>query len=333
MTEHAELKKLSQDLYFNRKLEFNNVSGDVAIRRLINEKLGQEPDATKIDRYAWEKNKLEVFQLLSIAVDAVLPISIKNQFDSLADVRNVAIGDKPVFQIEDPSLFRVGMIASGTTDLRRQELFGSSFTVDTDWYGAKTFVELERLLAGDVNWQSFINKIGESFVQKMGQQIVDGFLMSYDAIKANRKHTGAFSEDKLIDLAQHVSTQSGGKGVAIYGSAGALRKISKEVQMSENMKDEMNRVGYLGTVAGMDLIQLPSVYRAVGREEFILDDNTLLVLPSGEKIISIVLEGDTYIEESNEAGRNDMQKEFLTEKKYGLQVAKLAVFGMYKISA
>lgn len=328
-----ELIKLSQDLYNNNKLQFNNVSGDVAIRRLINEKLGQEPDATSIDRYAWEKNKIEVFELLSVAVDAVLPVSIKNQFDSLADVRNVVIGDKPVFNIEDPSLFRVGMIASGTTDLRRQELFGSSFTVDTDYYGAKTFVELERLLAGNVNWQTFINKLAESFTQKMGQQIVDGFLKSYDVIKANRKFTGAYSEDKLIEVAQHVSTQSGGKGVAVYGSASALRKVSKGVQMSDEMKNQLNRVGYLGNVAGLDLVQLPNVYRAVGKEEFVLDDNTLLILPSGEKIISIVLEGDTYIEETKEDTRNDLQKEFLTSKKYGLQVAKLSVFGMYKINA
>ena len=328
-----ELVQLSKDLYFNRELQFNNVSGDTAMRRLINEKLGQEPDAKTIDRYAWEKNKLEVFQLLSIAVDAVLPVAVKNQYDTLADVRTVGLGDKPVFSVEDESLFRVGLIASGTTDIRRQEVFGGSFTVDTDWYGAKTFTELERFLAGDVNWTKLINKIADSFTHKMGTQIVEGFLKSYESIKANRKHTGSYSEDKLVELAQHVSTQAGGKNVAVYGSAGALRKVSKAADQSDGMKDSINKVGYLSTVAGLDLIQLPNAYKAIGKEEFVLDDNTLLILPQGEKIVSIVMEGDAYMREDGEASRNDLQKEFLTEKKYGLQVAKLSVYGMYKINA
>lgn len=328
-----ELIKLSKDLYFNKDMQFNNVSGDTAMRRLVNEKLGQEPDSTKIDRYNWEKNKLEVFQLLSIAVDAVLPVAVKNQYDSLADVRTVGLGDKPVFSIEDESLFRVGLIASGTTDIRRQELFGTSFTVDTDWYGAKTFAELERFLAGDVNWTKFVNKIADSFVAKMGTQIVDGFTKSYEMIKANRKHTGVYSEDKLLEVAQHVQTQAGGKPVAVYGTAGALRKVSKGAELSDSMKDSLNKVGYLGTVAGLDLVQLPNAYRQIGKEEFVLDDNTLLILPQGEKIVSIVIEGDAYMKESGEETRTDQQREFTTEKKYGLQVAKLSVYGMYKISA
>lgn len=103
-----ELAKLSQDLYFNKNMMFNNVSGDEAMRNLINEKLGQPAGTKRIDYFAWEDNKNKVFQLLSIAVDAVLPVAIKNQFDSLADVRTVQHGDKPIFDIQDPSLFRVG---------------------------------------------------------------------------------------------------------------------------------------------------------------------------------------------------------------------------------
>ena len=68
-----ELAKLSQDLYFNKNMMFNNVSGDEAMRNLINEKLGQPAGTKRIDYFAWEENKNKVFQLLSIAVDAVLP--------------------------------------------------------------------------------------------------------------------------------------------------------------------------------------------------------------------------------------------------------------------
>ena len=327
------LKKLSLDLYFNKNLVYNEVSGDVAMRRIINEALGQDQDATRIDWYKFQENKNKLFQIISVAVDAVAPVAIKNQFDALADVRNVQHGDKPVFTIEDPSLFKVSMVAAGNRDLTRQEMHGTSFHVDTDWYGAKAFAELERFLGGEVNWKGYINKMAESFVQKMGQQIIDGFLKGYDLLQANRKATGAYDEDKLLEVVRHVRAQSGGKGVAVYGSANALRKITKGTQLSDAMKEQANQLGYIGRVAGVDLVQLPDVYRAIGKEEFAIDDNTLLVLPQGEKVISIVMEGDAITREVSGEDRNDMQMEFETLKRYGVSIAKLSVFGMYKITA
>lgn len=325
------LKKLSIDLYNNKNMMYNEVSGDVAMRRIFNEALGQEQDATRIEYYKYQDNKNKLFQIISVAVDAVVPVSIKNQFDSLADVQNVQAGDKPRFTIEDPSLFKVSMVAAGTRDMGRQEMHGRSFTLDTDWYGVKTFAELNRFLAGEVNWKGYIDKVAESFVQKMGQQIIDGFMKAYDGIKANRKATGTYDEDQLLELARHVKTQSG-KNVAVYGSANALRKVTRGLQLSDGMREEANRVGYLGRAAGLDLITLPDVYKAANVEEFAIDDNTLIVLPQGEKIISIVMEGDSIVHEVAATERNDMQMEFETLKQYGLSVAQLAVFGMYKIT-
>lgn len=325
-----DLKKLSLDLYNNKNLVYNETTGDEAMRKIISKAIGQEVGAP-IDYYAFEENKNKVFQILSVAIDAVLPVVLTNQFDSLADVRNVNFGDKPRFDIEDNSLLRVGMIASGTQDLTRQELFGTHFTVDTDWYGASIFAELERFLAGEINWQTMINRITASFENKMQGQIYDAFVKSYDGLRSTRKQTGTYDEDKLLEIADIVGIASGGKKVAVYGTPSALRAVSKESVASDGMKDQMNKVGYLGTVAGLDLIALPQVFKA-GKEEFAIDNKTLLVLPQGEKIVSIVLEGQAIVKDESGDNRNDMQKEFKTMKRYGLQVAQLSTYGMYKMS-
>ena len=330
MSETNDLHKLSVDLYNDRTLMYNEVSGDEAMRKIMADALGINV-GDKISHYAWEKNKLEVFQILSVAVDAVLPTILTNQFDTLADVRNHTSGDKPRFEIEDNSLLRVGLIASGTQDLQRQELFGGSFTVDTDWYGAKVFVEFERFMAGNVNWQGLVDRIALSFTNKMQTQIYDAFAKSYDSVRAVRKQTGTYDEDKLVNIAQHVGTAAGGKPVAVYGTLSALRKVSKTADMSGAMKDKMAKVGYLDNVGGLDLIALPQAYKA-GTEEFAIDDNTLLVLPQGEKIVSVVLEGEAIMSDVDPMTNTAMQREFVTMKKYGLQVAKLAIYGMYKIS-
>lgn len=330
MFETNGLKQLAVDLYNDQHLVYNNTSGQDAMRKIVADALEMEV-GTPINHYSWEANKLKVFQILSVAIDAVLPTILTNQFDTLADVRNVAVGDQPRFEIEDNSLLRVGMIAAGTQDLQRQELHGGSFTVDTDWYGAKIYVEFERFLAGNVNWQTLVNRVALSFTNKMQTQIYEAFAKSYDAVRTVRKATGTYDEDKLIGIAQHIQTASGGKPVAVYGTLSALRKVSKGADASSTMKDKIAKVGYLDTVGGLDLIALPQAYKA-GTEEFAIDDNTLLVLPQGEKIVSVVLEGDAIVNDTDPMVRNDMQREFVTMKKYGLQVAKLSIYGMYKIS-
>lgn len=325
-----ELKRLAIDLYHNRNLMYNNVSGDQALRNMIAEKLNIKP-GDPIDFYTWEAHKMEVFQILSVTLDAILPTVLTNQFDSLADVRNVATGDKPRFEIQDNSLLKVGLVAAGTQDLHRQVLSGSHFTVDTDWYGAKVYVEFEQFLAGNVDWNALVDRVALSFANKMGEQIYKGFSSSYDSLRATRKVTGTYDEDKLVKLAQHISVASGGKRVAVYGTLAALRKVTKGMDLSDAMKDKLAAMGYLGNVAGLDLIVLPQAYIS-GKEEFAIDDNSLLVLPQGEKVVAVVFEGQTIVNEPDNMNRNDLQKEFVTLKRYGLQVSRLAIYGMYKIS-
>lgn len=326
---HNELQRLSIDLYNNRDLMFNDISGDQAMRNMIADAMGQEGTGA-IDFYEWQENKNKVFQILSVAIDAVLPTVLTNQLDTLADVRSVATGDKPKFDIEDNSLLRVGLVAAGTQDLQRQQLLGSSFTVETDWYGAAVYAEFERFLAGEINWQSYINRIALSFNNKMQHQIYDAFTQSYDGLRSTRKVSGTYDEDKLVDLAENISVAAGGKQVAVYGTRAALRAVSKGADLSSNMKDEMNKVGYLGNVGGLDLIAIPQAFKA-GKEEFALDNKSLLVLPQGEKIVSVVLEGQAIVTDKDPLTNNSLQKEFLTLKKYGVQVAQTSIYGMYQL--
>lgn len=324
-----DLKQLARDMYADRALVYNDVPAEDAFRNMIYEALGVK-EGENISHYAWQKNKTEVFQILSTAIDAVLPTILIDQFDSFADIRNVAAGDKPHFTIEDNSLFHVSMIASGTQDLQRQELLGGHFTVDTDWYGAAAYAEFEKLLVGQINFKSYVDRIALSFTNYIQTRTYEAFAQSYDSVRAVRKAEGTFDEDKLIEIAQHIQAASGGRGVEVYGTLAGLRKVSKGTDKSGNMKDRMNKVGYLDTVAGLDLIALPQAYTA-GTEEFAVDDNTLIILPKGEKIVSIVLEGESLVEEESGTNRNDMQREFKTMKKFGIRVASLSIYGMYKL--
>jgi hypothetical protein len=321
----TDLQRLALDVYQGKNVMFNEVSGEDAIRNMIVEAVGGE-----FNYKNFRENKYRVFSIIEEALDVTLGVVITNQFDNLAEVRNVATGEQLSFRVEDNSLFRVARIAGGTNDLRRQKLLNKRFTVDTDYFGVKIYAELEMFVAGLVDFAGMVNRVALSFANDMGTRIYEAIAQSYSALNATYGVTGTLSDDALFDMVQHVEAKSGKKAV-IFGTKKALRKVSSTLNLSDGMKDTMNKVGYIDTVAGTDLFLLPQAHK-VGTDEFMVDDNMLLVIPQNEKIVKIVTEGEALMVETADAGaRNDQQMEYMLQKKFGLAVMQSAIYGIYKI--
>lgn len=321
----TDLQRLALDVYKGKQVMFNDVSGEDAIRNAINQAVGGE-----FNYKNFRENKYKVFSIIEELLDVNLGVVITNQFDSLADVMNVGIGEKPSFKVNDASLFRIARIAGGTNDLRRQKILNKRFEVETDYFGAKIYAELEQFQAGLVDWTEFVNRLSLSFANDLGARIYEAIANSYSSLNATYGVEGSYDEDALFDLIQHVEAKSGRKAV-VMGTRKALRKVSKELIMSGNMKEELNRVGYIGQVGGTDLILLPQAHK-VGSDEFFVSDDMLIVLPQNEKIVKVVIEGEATVIETADAGaRNDQQMEYLIQKKMGVGVMQSAIYGIYKI--
>lgn len=327
-TKITDLQRLALDVYNKKNVVFSNVSGEDAIRNAITAACGGE-----FNYKNFREAKYKVFRVIEEVVDVTLGAVITTEFDNLADVANVAIGEKPVFRVEDPSLFRVARIAGGTNDLRRQKILNSRFEVETDWFGAKIYAELEMFIAGRIDWTSLINRLTLSFANDLGAKIYEAIAKSYSPVNTTYCVTGTYNEDKLFEMIGHVEAKAGNRKATILGTKKALRKVSKDLVMSEDMKNTLNTVGYIGTVGGTDLVLLPQAHK-VGTDEFFVDDNMLLVVPQGEKIVKVVVEGETQMIEVADAGaRNDQQMEYLVQKKLGVGVMQSAIYGMYKIQS
>lgn len=326
MKDQKGLKQLSKDLYHDRRMEFDGVSGNDAMREIILEACGGE-----FTPYNFERNKVDIYEIIGVAVDAVAPEVLTTQFDGLADVRNVATGDKPKFKVSDPRIIRVGRIAAGNRDMRRQTITGKSFTIETDWYSAAVYAELEQFIAGEIDWAKLIDKVNEGFSARIQTAIFEALTDSYSLLQASDKIEGKATLDGLLKLAERIQTKAR-RPVAIYGTKLALNKVAKMADMSGSMKDELNTFGYLGTVSGMRLIEIPQAFK-VNSDEFALSDDTLLILPEGEKVVGVVFEGDAMVNEPEGMSRHDMQLGFETLKKIGISVLQLKVYGMAKLAA
>lgn len=328
MIEKADFKKLARDVYFNKNLEFGEVSGQDALRNAIKDALGGEYNV-----YSWQKHKYDVFQIISTAVDAVMPTLLTDQFSNFADIRTVTLGDKPLFEVQDPRAIRVGRVAAGANDMRRQTITNKTFTIETEWFGAAVYAEFDQFMAGDIDWNALVDRIAEAFKTHIQATIGSALNASYTLLGAKDKIEGSLTSDGLVALAQRIQVKSG-KNVAIYGTKAALSKIAElaNVQLySGEMKNELNTNGFLGVVRGMKLIEIPQAFK-VNSDEFALDDTKVLILPEGEKIIGVVMEGDSRTIEPENTTRNDLQMGFETQEKLGISVLQLKVYGMASVA-
>ena len=326
--ETKDFKTLAHDVYYGEVKEFSQAEGQKALRNAFSDALGGELSLAR-----WNKNKYDVFELISVAVDAVLPTLLTNQFDQIADVRNVGLGDKPVFKVQDPRMVRVARVASGTQELRRQTVTSKNFTIDTEWIGAEVYAEFEQFMAGDLDWNKLVDKIATSMAAYIQERMGEALTAAYTTINAKDRIDGVATIDKLVALATRIQTKANAP-VAIYGTKSALAKIAEMANVtlfSGAMKDEFNNNGYLGTVRGIKLIEIPQAFK-VNKDEFALDDTKVLVLPEGEKIIGVVFEGATQTVEPEYTSRNDLQLGFKTLEKVGVSVLQMKVYGVAQIA-
>ena len=169
-------------------------------------------------------------------------------FNSLVDFRNLALGDQNLFVVEDNNLFVVAEAAEGTQGIRRQRLGGVSETpIPTSLKVVRIYEELNRVLAGRVDFNAMINKVAESFRQKLLNDIYTlwvGATADQMGGTAYFPAAGAYDEDALLDVIAHVEAAAGGKTATLIGTKKALRNLKESIQSIE-AKDELHTMGLI----------------------------------------------------------------------------------------
>lgn len=258
-------------------------------------------------------------------------------FNALVDFRNVAEGDKNIFVVEDSNLFIVSEAADGTQGIRRQRLGGTTeVPIPTSLKVVKIYEELNRVLSGRVDFNHFINKVAESFRQKLLNDIYA--LWSNATAKDLGGVTyfpaaGAYDEEELLDLIAHVEAAAGGKTATIIGTKKAIRNLDI-TPLGDKAKDDLYNMGYAGKFYGTPVVVTPQRHK-VGSAEFVLADDVLTIVAGDDKPIKCVYEGSPIVLMGNPMDNGDLTQEYLYGEKYGLGIVLAggnAGIGRYEIA-
>lgn len=317
-----EIVKLAVDGYKNRVEKYSVSQSQDAIQKALIE---LNNGSTKLDYKAIRDGKcsgLFAFIEETLSKTAIEGLLGDEFFNALVDFRNVAEGDQNIFIVEDSNLFVIDDVADGTQGIRRQRLGGShEVAIPTTMKMVRIYEELNRVLAGRVDFNHFINVVADSFRQKMLNDIYtlwSGATADDLGGVAYFPTAGTYDEEELLDLIAHVEAAAGGKPATIVGTKKACRKLVASIQ-ADSAKEELHNLGYYGKFYGTPVVVTPQRHK-VGSTEFVFDDDVLTIIAGDDKPIKFVYEGDPIVLMGDPMQNADFTQEYLYGEKYGLGI-------------
>lgn len=303
--------------------EFSVTDTDKIIRAAFLERIGVD----EFDFYAYQENKQKIFRIITETVSPIINDRLVETMGRFADVRNVAWGDTIDFELENPDLYEVAVIADGDANLRRQRLENGKVDVAMTNYGITIYEEFYRFLAGRTDWAKMVDKVAKSFEQKIATSVYAAIHGSYNSLDAEFKFTGTYDEDELLSVLSYVGAAYG--DAIIVGTKSALAKIKPEY-VGGTTKDTYNALGYLRVFNGYETIELAQSFKS-GTNEFALSNTDLLILPStSEKLVKIILEGGAIMQDKQ--NDSDLSIEHTLIKKVGVGMGVASRYGIVRFT-
>ena len=328
MTDHNEIVRLAIDAYHGNVAKYTKEqSVDVLRQALVEANNG----STKIDYKAMRDGKCnETFAIVEEILRQTIVEGLTEDmfFMNMVDFRNIALGDRNEFIIEDSNLFEVADAAEGTQGIRRQRIGGSeSKQIRTGLKVVKIYEELNRILAGQVDFNTLISKVSESF----RRQLLDDIFAAWNTATADDfggttyfPAAGSYNEDELLDLISHVEAAAGGRPATILGTKKALRNLAPSIQGVES-KGDLYNMGYYGSFYGTKTVAMPQRHK-VGSTDFIFPDNTLQIIAGEERPIKCVYEGTSTIIMGAPTSNMDLTQDFYYAERMGIAVVTAGSF-------
>ena len=257
---------------------------------------------------------------------------------NLVDFRNVAEGDQNMFVIEDNDLFVISKAADGTQGIRRQRLGGrSEVAIPTQLRVVKIYEELNRVLAGRVDFDYFVKRVSESYAHNI--------LVDVNALWANVSASqiggtnyypvaGTYNEATLLKLIAHVEAAAGGKQATIVGTKIGLQKLAMSI-VADSAKEDLYNLGYYGKFFSTPVVAIPQSYK-FNTQTFMYPDDTFTIIAGDERPIKFVYEGSPIVLMGQPTDNQDLTQEYLYADKYGMGIVMSnggnSGIGKYKIT-
>lgn len=330
MENKKELIKLAVDTYRGR-LQTNFSKGD-SLEVLRQAFIDLNGGSTKLDFKALRRNGAQMFEIIEEILDntVIEGLADDNFFNQFVEYKNLNLGDQNSFYVPDNTMLVVSEIADGSSVLRRQRIDnGTNVSITTSWKGIKIYEHLTRLMSNRVDFNVMLDGISKALKTKVNDDMYTAFTGSFASLPSTFNVSGAFSEDAMLALVEHVEATTG-KTAMLAGTRTALRKVATAV-ISDAAKEDMYNMGFYGSFNGVPMMRIKQVHN-IGTYTFKLSETDIYVVTTDEKPVKFVTEGQSRILAGDALANKDLTQDYFVADKYGTGVVITDLFGKYAIS-
>ena len=328
MAINIPVKDIARELYkgniekFSKGALDEKQANDIIMQRIL-----EVCDCTeKFSEYKFKQNIQLVYEIISEAIAEPVRDGVVSQYNEWVDVDTVDYNVTKEWNLPNNNLFKVGVVAEGTTDFDRQRLLRNKISASGFNVGLSIYDEFHNVRTGKTDFVEMIDKVRESIDTQIMQIIVNMIEESYTGLGALGV-TGVYSDEKMIKLCQAVKGISRVQNVTIYGTLSAINNLTG---VSEADKNDNREYGHVRKWKGMDVVEIPQVFNA--EKNPIVSENILYIMPSNIKIIKLAFEGEPVVKDGQDPmSRDDQQIEFAIMQRIQLALLKTLDYGMYVI--
>ena len=289
----------------------------------VNDTLCEELNALVGSPALYRENKNVFFKLVEETIGEKVPVKVAELYQSLAEVKTFAQGDKPVFKRKNTNsrirakqfITKVGL--EGVYEVFK--LGGlESFEVPTTAIGGAAQIGLEELLDGRVDFAELIEIVMEGIEDRIQEETAKAMEAATKQLPAaNCVSVAGFNAtefDRLLAIADSYGT----KATIYCDFLFAAEMLPSDANMSDGMKNELWNKGYLATYKGHNIVIMPNAVKGDTEEantEWAINPAFCWIVPGASKPIRIAFEGGTLTDDRKNA---DWSTEIQVYKKVGV---------------
>lgn len=314
----------------------------------VKETLRAELKALAPNKYEYEKNKLEIFQIIQEAFDEVLPDYVDNFIGQFAEIKPVPNGQRASFIVKRgrrrAKTFVTEVGLAGVYEAFRLDV--DTFEVSAKAYGGAAYIDFERTLDGSEDLveplQLLLDGLQEAIYRELLKALITATQNS-DMPTANIASTTNFDPAEMQRLCTIAKNYGGGNavifatpefvqemgpdaiGMPIYGpyaltanpTAGSAPGYATPVYNPNDIAS-IAATGYITMFRGTPIVQLPQAFTDENNDTYQVPPQYAFIFPAGnQKIIKVVFEGDTDVRDWQ---HRDRQMEIEIYKKFGVAI-------------
>lgn len=316
-TSYEEVKNLMFDLYKDELDDgISKREAEDKLREVSLKIFGLTKDSSRRERErAYRDHARQYFDVIEEVTDWTVSTGLKENewFNALVNYRNLKEGDTNLFVNEHEevilSIARMGKRHHDTMLQRLPE--NTTYSVETDVYGAAVGADIDRYLIGQEDWTKLVDAITKAFVVKIQELIFAEILEAPKKLPAQSEfvQTGALNttnRKKFNKILQNVSVANDNADVVIMGTMVALQELENLIDVkwvADSQKEDIAKMGRLGNYGRYTLVEIPQRFARNDVTKSMYKDDTLFVFATGDnKLVDMVDVGETLIEEITDRG-------------------------------